>query len=122
MTFDRLVPVMSAGMLITGLYGCGTRDTKPDADSRQPPPRDRRHSNHPRSGLGPADPGQQLLPVADIDRWDKGMAAELQAVDAAGARLKAAKTGMNVGRDDRRAGHDDARGGCAGRRGRRRSL
>jgi hypothetical protein len=31
--------------------------------------------------------------VADIDSWQKGMAAELEAVRAAGARLKEAKTG-----------------------------
>jgi hypothetical protein len=40
----------------------------------------------------PADAGQKPVTVADIDRWDKGMAAELEAVHAAAAKLKQAKT------------------------------
>ena len=36
------------------------------------------------------------LAVEDIDRWQRGMAAELEAVRAAGAKLKAAKSGADT--------------------------
>ncbi len=90
MTLDRLRSRAAAGLLVAGLYGCGTRDAKPDAASQDtasaeaapadaaPPP--------------PADAGQQPVTVADIDRWASGMAAELEAVHAAVAKLKEAKT------------------------------
>ena len=42
----------------------------------------------PQAGTGNAAP----VTVADIDRWQKGMVAELKAVQDAGAKLKAART------------------------------
>ncbi|GLC23531.1 hypothetical protein [Roseisolibacter agri] len=44
----------------------------------------------------PANDASAPLTVADIDRWQKGMAAELKAVQDAGAQLKAAKTGNDT--------------------------
>ena len=38
-----------------------------------------------------AEPADAAIAVADIDRWQRGMEAELQAVDDASARLRAAK-------------------------------
>jgi hypothetical protein len=85
---DRLLPTFTAGLLVAALYGC-TPDAKPDAasqDTADAAPADAA------SSPAPSEAGQQPLTVADIDRWDKGMAAELEAVHAAAARLKQAKT------------------------------
>jgi hypothetical protein len=41
------------------------------------------------------DAGDAPLEAADVDRWQKGMEAELQAVKEAGAKLGAAKSGMD---------------------------
>jgi hypothetical protein len=83
MDLDRLLRVIPAGLLVANLYGCGTRDAKPEAD----------HQVAEAEDATPAeDGGQKPLTVADIDRWDKGMAAELEAVHAAATKLKEAKT------------------------------
>ena len=42
------------------------------------------------------DPGSVPLSAEDIDRWEKGMAAELAAVRQAGAKLGSAKTGEDT--------------------------
>ncbi len=41
-------------------------------------------------------PSTAPLAVEDIERWERGMAAELAAVQEAGARLKSAKTGEDT--------------------------
>jgi hypothetical protein len=41
-------------------------------------------------------PSSAPLSVEDIERWEKGMAAELAAVQEAGAKLKSAKTGEDT--------------------------
>ena len=43
-----------------------------------------------------ADPSTAPLSVADIERWEKGMAAELKAVQEAAAKMQAAKTGTDT--------------------------
>jgi hypothetical protein len=97
MNLDRLVAVTASGLLLAGLYACGSRDAKSDADtaaaaSTDSAPAQDVSTDAPQSSVA-ADPGQKPLTVADIDRWEKGMAAELEAVNAAGAKRKAAKTG-----------------------------
>ncbi len=42
------------------------------------------------------DPGSTPLSAADIERWEKGMAAELAAVQEAGAKLQSARTGEDT--------------------------
>jgi hypothetical protein len=96
MKLERLFPSLAAGLLVVGLYGCGTGDSKPDADPRgvesedATPPEDASAEAAP--AAAPADAGPKPLTVADIDRWDKGMAAELEAVRAAAASLRQAKS------------------------------
>ena len=87
MKLDRFVSTVAAGLLVAALCGCGTHDAKPD-----PGPQAAGSADTAAAEAAPADAGQQPVTVADIDRWDKGMAAELEAVHAAAARLKAAKT------------------------------
>jgi hypothetical protein len=96
MNLDRLVAVTASGMLLASLYACGTRDAKSDADdgaaaSKEAAPAEDVSADAPEPAA-PADAGPKPVTVADIDRWDKGMAAELEAVHEAGAKLKQAKT------------------------------
>jgi hypothetical protein len=44
----------------------------------------------------PVPAAARPLEVADIDRWEKGLAAELEAVQAAGEKLKGAKSGEDT--------------------------
>lgn len=99
MMHPRLLPAAAAALLAASLYACGSRDSKPDPDTS---------NADTTAGTGAADttaaptsapaadPGQTPLTVADIDRWEKGMAAELDAVHAAGGRLKEAKNGNDT--------------------------
>ena len=88
--------VIPTGLLVANLYGCGTRDAKPEADHQVAEAEDATPAEDASAAAAPAaapaDDGQKPLTVADIDRWDKGMAAELEAVHAAATKLKEAKT------------------------------
>jgi len=88
MKLDRLRSTLAAGILMAGLSGCGTPDHKPDAATRDTTTADAAADAAPAA----AETGQPPLTVADIDRWASGMAAELEAVHAAAAQRKAAKT------------------------------
>lgn len=76
-----------AGLLLAGLYGCGSREPKADTHADAAASADAAPAQD-----ASADAGQQPVTVADIDRWASGMAGELEAVLAATARLKAART------------------------------
>jgi len=93
---DRLLRIVPAGLLLANLYGCGSRDAKPDADTQAAASEDAAPAEGASTDAAPAaapvDAGPKPVTVADIDRWDKGMAAELEAVHAAAAKLKQAKT------------------------------
>ena len=99
MPLDRLLSKAAAGLLAATLYACGTPDSKPKPDAQADGEADTVAAQDaadtaaaPVSAPAP-DPGQAPLTVADIDRWDKGMAGELEAVHGAAAKLKEAKTG-----------------------------
>ena len=97
MTLRRLLSQVTVGLLTAALYACGgTSDSKstPDAAADNVAAEDAAADSGAASAPAPAtDAGQAPLTVADIDRWDAGMAGELEAVHAATARLKEAKTG-----------------------------
>ena len=82
-------------MSVAALVACGSGDKTADADSSAPvavvdtPAANA--SMAPQAGTGDAAP----VTVADIERWERGMAAELQAVQAAGEKFKASKTGTD---------------------------
>ncbi len=90
MTLDRCRSSIAAWLLGAVLCGCGSPDPKPNAAEDTTPARAAPAEAAP--AAAPAESGQKPLTVADIDRWDKGMAAELEAVHAAAAKLKQAKT------------------------------
>ena len=105
MMLERLLSTAAAGLLATTLYACGPHDSRPKSDAAADAAGDTATSEAATddtsaaqaSGPAPAaDPGQVPLTVADIDRWDKGMAGELQAVHGAAAKLKEAKSGNDT--------------------------
>ena len=100
LTLRRLLSPATAGLLTAVLYACGgTPDSKgtPDAAADNVAAEDAAADSGAASAPAPAtDAGQAPLTVADIDRWDKGMAGELEAVHAAAAKRKEAKTGEDT--------------------------
>jgi hypothetical protein len=86
MSHDRLFRA-TAGLLAITVYACGGQD-KPKSDE----PADAAAADTATTAPPPSTSGPAPLTVADIDRWEKGMAGELEAVHAAGAKLKEAKT------------------------------
>jgi hypothetical protein len=93
---NRLLPTLAAGVLSAILCGCRTHDAKPDAASQDTAAADASPADASPADATPAaatgEAGQPPLTIADIDRWDRGMAAELEAVHAATLKLKQAKT------------------------------
>jgi hypothetical protein len=95
MKLDRLFSTAGAVLMASAFSGCGAQDAKPAAGADAPaseeaPAQDASTDAAP--DAPPADPGLKPVTVADIDRWSQGMAAELEAVHAAAAKLKQAKT------------------------------
>lgn len=94
--FPRAAP--ACFLALTVLTACGGRDS---ADQDHSP-----SAEAPAGGEAAAttaapaaDPSAAInapLTVADIDLWQKGMASELEAVRAAGAKMKGAKTGEDT--------------------------
>ncbi|HEY7637683.1 MAG TPA: hypothetical protein VH763_19215 [Gemmatimonadales bacterium] len=98
MTLERLLRT-TANLLALTLYACGGGDVKPapGADTADTTAgQDSADSTAAPAATPVSNPGQTPLAVADIDRWEKGMAAELAAVQGATARLKQAKTGNDT--------------------------
>jgi hypothetical protein len=97
----RAVPLRTPLRLLTVLLlaGCGGGDGKEETqdqaaadaagDAPAPAP-----ATDPASQSG--DPGSAPLSVEDIERWERGMAAELAAVQQASTKLKSAKTGEDT--------------------------
>jgi hypothetical protein len=66
--------------------GAATADSAATADTATAP------VESPSTGASPAATPEGTLTIADIDRWQQGMAGELAAVRQAGEQLRAAKT------------------------------
>jgi hypothetical protein len=99
MPFDKLARSPLTGLLAAALLaGCGGGD-KPAHDADAPPEDAAEAEAVPMAGDAPAPSGGSqpeataaLLSTGDIDRWEKGMAGELGAVQAAADRLKTARS------------------------------
>lgn len=87
---DRLSRAALACALALTLTACGG-----DSDSDEAaPPEDAADTETPAASEAAPSAGTMTpVTVADIDGWKKGMAAELEAVRAAGTKLREAKTG-----------------------------
>jgi hypothetical protein len=93
MTLERLLHT-TAGLLALTLYACGGQDSKPTPDAADGAVDSTSEQNAAVDTMmapSSAPAGQAALTVADIDRWEKGMAGELEAVRAAAAKVKEAK-------------------------------
>jgi hypothetical protein len=90
---ERLPRAALACALALTLGACGGGDSGGEGDA-PPPDAPAEGEASPPAEVEPAPSGSADGPVtvADIDAWRKGMAAELQAVRGAGARMKEAKT------------------------------
>ena len=91
---DRL---SRAALAVAGalLVACGQKDT-PRADAADAADPGDSVAEAPAPDAAPApssNPTATPLGVEDIDRWQRGMTAELEAVHQAAAKLKSAKTG-----------------------------
>src|SRR5687767_15303611 len=86
----------TATLVLTGLFlaACGGDaggDRTPDSEPQAEAPADTSAGSS-----GASDQGASPVTVADIDRWKKGMVAELAAVRESGEKLKSAKTGEDT--------------------------
>ncbi len=92
---DRIPRAALACVLALTLTACGGSDS--DTDEAAPrvdaEARAEEGTEPARQAPGAMAGTNAPVTVADIDSWQKGMAAELEAVRAAGASLKEAKTG-----------------------------
>ena len=92
MTLDRPLSIVAAILLVAAFSAAALTTPSPDPGPQAAGLEDTAAAQGTPAAAPPAAPGQQPVTVADIDRWDKGMAAELEAVHAAAAQLKQAKT------------------------------
>ena len=77
------------------LAGCGGGADAPTTRATRMPPRMRPAARGRTAGVR-RGAGSAPVTVEDIERWEKGMAAELAAVQEAGAKLGSAKTGEDT--------------------------
>ena len=99
-TVRAVVWVLTASLL-AGCGGSGETDADDAADSAAESAAESEAAG-PEAGAAPAGAAPAAeqtsapLAVEDIDRWQRGMEAELEAVRAAGVKLKAAKSGADT--------------------------
>jgi hypothetical protein len=90
---DRLSRAVLAGVLAFTLTACGGGDSDRDEAAPAADADSEAGSETPAAAdQSPGNPTNTPVTAADIDAWQKGMAAELEAVRAAGAKMKDAKT------------------------------
>jgi hypothetical protein len=91
---DRLsrATIVMAGAL---LVACGGKDAS-RADTADPPDSAAEAPAPAAAPVPSSDPATAPLGVEDIDRWQRGMAAELEAVRQAAVKLKGARTGEDT--------------------------
>jgi hypothetical protein len=94
---DRLSRAAVA-MACALLAACGGKDASraDSADNADPPDAAAEAPAPAATSAAPSNPATAPLTVEDIDRWQRGMAAELEAVHQAAAKLKSATTGEDT--------------------------
>ena len=78
-------------LTVTLLTACGG-----DAPKEEPPAEAAADAPAADTSSQPADPISAPLAVEDIGRWEKGLAAELAAVQESGTKLESARTGEDT--------------------------
>jgi hypothetical protein len=82
--------------LLTLLLFAACGDDGAKGDGPEGMPRAETAEGAPGASSQPGDPVSAPLSVNDIERWEKGMAAELAAVRASGAKLERARNGEDT--------------------------
>ncbi len=91
----RLRPHLAAAVLLATLAACGGDASEEAADTLAAIEGDQSAMTAPTSDPAAATASDAPVTVEDIDRWQRGMAAELEAVRAAEERLARATTGTD---------------------------
>ena len=78
------------------VFGCGGKDDSKAADAEENVAADSAPVSADQAQASTGNPAVAPLTTADIDRWDKGMAGELKAIQEAGARIKSARSGEDT--------------------------
>ena len=91
-------PVLSSLLLIVPLvFGCGGKDDdKAAKDTNGEAVADNAPASTEQPPAPATNPNVAPLTAADIQRWDKGMAGELKAIEEAGAKIKNARSGEDT--------------------------
>jgi hypothetical protein len=87
---------IASSLALVSLLACGGETPREDAAADPAAEAGTDAGAAPAEAPAPAAPAVTPLAVEDIDRWEKGMAGELEAVKAAGEQLKSAKTGEDT--------------------------
>lgn len=102
MFFDNLQGAALVCLLVVGpTVACGGRESARDeAAAADSTAAEAANAAAPAASTPSTDPNADAtsapLAVADIDRWEQGIAGELEAVKAGGAKLKTAKSGEDT--------------------------
>jgi len=78
------------------MLGCGGKDDTKAADAQENVATDSAPVSGDQAQASTGNPTVAPLTTADIDRWDKGMAGELKAIQEAGEKIKNARSGEDT--------------------------
>lgn len=90
--------VLSSHLLLVSLaLGCGGKaDSNTAGDTEENVMADSASGSPEQAQTATGNPAVAPITTADIERWDKGMAGELKAVQEAAAKMKSAKSGEDT--------------------------
>ena len=91
----RMSLCLLTGLLLAACGGEGSSGDAPEADPSAGAEAEAA-ADVPAAAGQPAEPVSATISADDIDRWERGMAAELAAVKEAGAKLGSAKSGEDT--------------------------
>ncbi len=88
--------VCSLLLIVSLVLGCGGKDDDKAAEADGKAVADSAPASANQAPASTTNPNVVPLTTADVDRWDKGMAGELKAIEEAGAKIKNARSGEDT--------------------------